>query len=265
MTETLRIDTGRVLEAGERLQSIAAAIPPPPSVFRPSGADALSTAIAAKVAEVVDPVLAQLPVTKEAMQRYAQNVLSAASTYDRIDRQIAEEILERLRAFDQLTSGERGAGGTPTQGGDRSAPSAGGIPATGSAASQTGGQGSVSSAPQAGQFGQMAQVPLQLAQQAAQVPGQIAGMAAAVPGAMMQGVQAALQQAGQLSGAAGEEKQDEPSPEETNNSGEAPQTQESLVTEAAPGKTSGERAPDTSTKAAQSVTRRPGEPPETTL
>ncbi len=78
MTEDLRIDTGLVLEAGGRLQTLAGAIPPPPATFSPAGADALSTAIAGKIAEVVDPVIAQLPVTKEELTRFAQNVLNAA-------------------------------------------------------------------------------------------------------------------------------------------------------------------------------------------
>ena len=65
-------------------------------------------------------------------------------------------------------------------------------------------------------MGQMMQMPMQMAQQAAQIPMQLAGMAAAIPQAMMQGVQSAVQQAGQLSEMTGE---DEEKPE-----GEDPQT-----------------------------------------
>src|SRR5688572_20185136 len=101
MTETLRVDTGLVLEAGGRLQAIAAGIPPPPAVFRPSGADPLSTTIAAKIGEIVDPVVAQLPITKEELTRYALNVVNAAGVYDATDRQLAEEILKRLGLFDE--------------------------------------------------------------------------------------------------------------------------------------------------------------------
>ncbi len=44
--------------------------------------------------------LAQLPVTKDELTRYAQNVLGAADKYDATDKQLAEEILKRLEAFD---------------------------------------------------------------------------------------------------------------------------------------------------------------------
>ena len=100
MTEDLRVDTGLVRESGGRLQTIAGLIPEPPATFSPPGGDALSTAIAGKVAEVVDPVVAQMPITKDALTRYAQNVLNAADKYDITDRQIAEEILKRLGLFD---------------------------------------------------------------------------------------------------------------------------------------------------------------------
>src|SRR6476620_11496441 len=100
MTEDLRVDTGLVRESGGKLQTIAGLIPEPPAAFSPPGGDALSTAIAGKVAEVVDPVVAQMPITKDALTRYARNVLNAADKYDSTDRQIAEEILKRLGLFD---------------------------------------------------------------------------------------------------------------------------------------------------------------------
>ncbi|WP_156434492.1 type VII secretion target [Mycobacterium sp. IS-1590] len=96
MTEPLRIDTDLVLEAGGRLRALADAIPEPPASFKPAGGDALSTAIAAKVAEVVDPAIAELPVVKAELAKYAQNVVHAANTYDAVDRQIAAEIRKRL-------------------------------------------------------------------------------------------------------------------------------------------------------------------------
>ena len=113
MTEDLRVDTGLVRESGGKLQTIAGLIPEPPATFSPPGGDALSTAIAGKVAEVVDPVVAQMPITKDALTRYAQNVLNAADKYDTTDRQIAEEILKRLGLFDDAA----GAGGSGSAGG----------------------------------------------------------------------------------------------------------------------------------------------------
>ena len=64
----------------------------------------------ARVADVVDPAIAALPVTKEELTRYAQNVLNAAGTYDSTDRQLAEEILRRLGEFDSASNGTGGAG-----------------------------------------------------------------------------------------------------------------------------------------------------------
>ncbi|OBI82329.1 hypothetical protein [Mycobacterium sp. E740] len=110
MTETLRIDTGLVVEAGGRLQAVAAAIPAPPESYSPPGGDALSTAIAAKVAEVVDPVIAQLPITKEELAKYAQNVVNAGNTYDEVDRQVAEQILKRVEGMDDASNTGGGPG-----------------------------------------------------------------------------------------------------------------------------------------------------------
>ena len=107
MTETLRIDTGLVLEAGGRLQTLAGAIPPPPATFRPAGADALSTAIAGRVAEVVDPVIAQLPVTKEELTRFAQNVVNAA---DQVRRDRPSAGRGDPQAFRGVRQGPAGAG-----------------------------------------------------------------------------------------------------------------------------------------------------------
>ena len=110
MTEPLRVDTPLVAAAGGRLEGLASAIPPPPAVFSPPGADPLSMAIAGKVAEVVSPAVAALPATKEELTRYAQNVLNAAGAYDNTDRQIAEEILRRLGELDSASGGTGGAG-----------------------------------------------------------------------------------------------------------------------------------------------------------
>ncbi|BBY81357.1 hypothetical protein H7I53_07040 [Mycolicibacterium pulveris] len=225
MTETLRIDAQLVLEAGNRLQALAAAIPPPPASFSPSGGDALSVAIAGKVAEVVDPVLAQLPVTKEELMRYAQNVLTAAGMYDAADRQLAEEILKRVGELD----------GAQTQAGSTSGGVGGGS-----------GAGAAEQAGQMGQMGQMMQMPMQLAQQAAQIPMQLAGMAGAIPAAMMQGLQSAVQQVGQVSEMAGTEDdlkyEGRESVSESTTDEELPEAEEPRVEVAAPG-TGGERTP----------------------
>jgi hypothetical protein len=232
VTETLRVDTALVRQSGGKLQTIAGLIPEPPATFSPAGNDALSTAIAGKVSEVVDPVIAQMPIAKDELTRFAQNVLAAADQYDAGDRQIAEEILKRLGLIDDAAGG----GGGGSAGAGASAPTAGAAQQAGAPAAGVG---------QSDQMGQLMQMPMQLAQQAAQIPMQLAGMAAAIPQAMMQGVQTAVQQASQMSKMSGEDKEElgesEPPTEdaEDRRENEAEQRPE----EAAPGDTGGERAP----------------------
>ncbi|MGV0686157.1 hypothetical protein [Mycolicibacterium thermoresistibile] len=107
MTEELRVDTDLVSAAGGRIKGLAEAIPAPPEVSPPVGEDALTAAISERITEVVDPVIEALPVTKEELKQFAQNVVSAADEYDAKDRQIAEEILKQIGAFDEprLTAG----------------------------------------------------------------------------------------------------------------------------------------------------------------
>jgi hypothetical protein len=190
--DPLSVDTAQLAGAGGRLLAAAGALPQPPTPFSPAGADALSMGIAGQVARVVGPVVAALPVSKEEMSRYAQAVLDAAGVYDRTDRQLAEEILQRMYGIPDPASGAPG-GGAPAAGvagGATAAPGEAGM-----AASPAAGAGQ-----QAGQLGQMMGMPMQMAAQAAQIPMQIAGMAAAIPQGIMQGVQSAMQHVGQMSG-----------------------------------------------------------------
>ncbi len=233
MTEDLRVDTALVRQSGGKLETIAGLIPEPPATFSPVGTDALSTAIAGRVAEVVDPVIAQMPITKDELTRFAQNVIKAADSYDGTDRQIAEEILKRLGLFeDAVSSGGSPAGGTGGSAGSIGSPAAVGSPAAG------GGQSD--------QMGQLMQMPMQMAQQAAQIPMQLAGMAAAIPQAMMQGVQSAVQQATQMAQSGeGEEKlpgDEAQTPEEDRE--ERLEDEAEPQPEAAPGNSGGERVPD---------------------
>lgn len=232
MTEDLRVDTALVRQSGGKLETIAGLIPEPPAAFSPAGTDALSTAIAGRVAEVVDPVIAQMPITKEELTRFAQNVMKAADSYDGADRQIAEEILKRLGLFDDAVS----SGGSPA-GGMGGAAGPIGSPAAGAPAAGGG---------QSDQMGQLMQMPMQMAQQAAQIPMQLAAMAAAIPQAMLQGVQSAVQQATEMAQSGeGEEKlprDDEQAPDEDRE--ERPEDKTEPQPEAAPGNSGGERVPD---------------------
>ncbi len=225
MVEPLRIDTQLVNAAGERLQTVAESLPEPPTSYRPTGSDYLARAIADKIAEVVDPALAQLPIAKDNMAAYAANVISAAGAYEATDRRLADEILRRVAEFEKLfgggTDGSSGATGSVSTG-------SGGSIASAVSTAGSGGQPAAAS----GQFGQMMQMPMQMAQQAGQIPAQAAGVAASIPQTMMQGVQSALQQAGQFS----EEK---------------PEDQETKEDGASPGNASGERVPEVATEQKQ--------------
>ena len=245
MPEDLRVDTGLVRDAGGRLQTIAADLPEPPAVHRPTGVDALSAAIAAKVTEVVDPVVAQMPIAKQALKQYAQKVVSAADKYDATDRQMAEEILKRVDEFDKRFGGENSAG----SGGASASVTAPSGPSTAPAAS--GGQVAAAAAGQQGRdFGSMMQMPMQMAQQAAQAPMQMAGMAGAAPQALQQGAQQAVEQIGQLSEAAGEG---------------APKPEVSGPSEADAGTDAGDRAPETLTPAPSKTAARGNSGPEILL
>jgi hypothetical protein len=236
VTEDLRVDTALVRQSGGKLETIAGLIPEPPATFRPAGTDALSTAISGKIAEVVDPVLAQMPIAKDELTRFAQNVLAAADRYDSTDRQIAEEILRRLGLFQEAGPGSGG----PVGGTGPGAPGSPGVPSpqTGSPAAGAG---------QSDQMGQLLQMPMQMAQQAAQIPMQLASLAAAIPQAMMQGVQSAVQQASQLAqlGEGEETLPDEDAPTPEDEREERPDGKNAPESEAAPSNSGGERAPDT--------------------
>ncbi|WP_083127669.1 type VII secretion target [Mycolicibacterium tusciae] len=232
MTEDLRVDTALVRQSGGKLETIAGLLPEPPASFSPAGADALSTAIAGRVSEVVDPVLAQMPIAKDELTRYAQNVMEAADSYDAADRRIAEEILKQLGILD-----EAAGGGSAAPGGASAAPPSAGSGTAGAPAA---------GAAQSDQMGQLMQMPMQLAQQAAQIPMQLAGMAAAIPQAMMQGVQTAVQQATQMAQSGeGDEMvpEDETvTPEEARE--ERAEDRVEAEPEATPGNSAGERVPD---------------------
>jgi hypothetical protein len=202
MTETLQVDTELVQQAGARLQSIAQSIPEPPTPYRPSGGDALSAAIAAKVSEIVDPVLPQMPIVKEALARYAQNVVNAAAAYAGADQSLAAQIRARLEEFDgganHSRGGPAGGGATPS-----CAPPSG---PSGSAVSPVSAPAPAAQpAMGAEAVGQAMSVPMGLAQQAAQAPMQFGGMLGAVAQAAQQAAQQAMQQVAQMSPTAGEE------------------------------------------------------------
>jgi len=211
MTETLQVDTELVQQAGARLQSIAQSIPEPPTPYRPSGGDALSVAIATKVSEIVDPVLTQMPIVKEALARYAQNVVNAAAAYAGADQSLAAQIRARLEEFDGAAGHSRGgsAGGAAPSGAPPSSSSGSAVsPVSAPAPAAQPAMGAES-------VEQAMSVPLGLAQQAAQVPMQFGGMLGAVAQAAQQAAQQGMQQVAQLSSMAGEADEKDSGEEES--------------------------------------------------
>lgn len=198
MAEELRVDTELVSAAGGRIKGLAEAIPAPPDVSAPGGEDALSAAIAKRMSEVVDPVIDALPTTKEELKQFAQNVVNAADKYDATDRQIAEEILKRIGAFDEPPAH---GGGMPT-GGSPTAASTSTAAGVGASAGGMAGASLGGSAGPVGGFEQMMNMPMQMAQQAAQMPMQMAGTVGQVPQQLAQGAQGAMEQVTQFSGPA---------------------------------------------------------------
>ncbi|WP_231376714.1 type VII secretion target [Mycobacterium sp. 141] len=177
MTETLRIDTDLVRDAGNRLSAIAGQIPSPPAVTPVTGADELSTTISSQITKVVDPVLTQLPEVKDAFAAYSGNVTSAASTYQTTDEQISQDIKRKLGILGDESSSSYPSGGSA--GAPASAYSAADPTMPAQDASPAGGDQGM------GQIGQM----MQTAQQAAQVPGQMVGSVSQLPQQVTQGAQ----------------------------------------------------------------------------
>jgi len=223
MTETLQVDTELVQQAGARLQSIAQSIPEPPTPYRPSGGDALSAAIAAKVSEIVDPVLTQMPIVKEALARYAQNVVNAAAAYAGADQSLAAQIRARLEEFDGGANHSRGGSA-----GDGATPS--GAPPSGSSGSAVSPVSAPAPAAQpamgAESVGQAMSVPMGLAQQAAQAPMQFGGML----GAVAQAAQQAAQQVAQMSPTASEEDEKDTGEEQSDAPASEDEPQEDQAT-----------------------------------
>ena len=215
MPGELRVDTAPLASGGQGLLSAAGDIPLPPVPFTAAGGDALSTILNARTQAIEAPLIAGMPVTKAEALRTAQNIMQAAGIYERVDQQMADQILKALFGIDGTEgAGADGSGGGG--GGGAGVAGAAGAPANAATAAVTPAAGA---AQQAGQMGQMMGMPMQMASQAAQIPMQLVGMAASIPQGIMQGVQSAMQQVGQMAGGAGEkdpelDQQDEGSPDE---------------------------------------------------
>jgi hypothetical protein len=240
MPGELRVDPVPLANGGEGLLGAAGDIPLPPVPFTAMGGDALSTILNARTQAIEAPLIAGMPVTKAEALRTAQNVLAAAGIYERVDQQLADDILKALFGIEGADAA--GAGGAAGAAGS-AASAAGTAPAAAAPAA--------GAAQEAGQPGQMMGMPMQMASQAAQIPMQMAGMAAAIPQAIMQGVQSGLQQVSQMAGGMGE-KPDAEAKGEQQQAVEAERAevkpeekaQPAVPEGAAPGQAGGERAPE---------------------
>ena len=249
MPGELRVDTAPLATGGQGLLGAAGDIPLSPVPFTAVGSDALSTILNARTQAIEAPLIVGMAVTKAEALRTAQNIMQAAGIYERVDQQLADQILKALFGIE----GAEGAGAAGAGGGSAGAAGAAGAPTSAAAAGATPAAGA---AQQAGQMGQMMGMPMQLASQAAQIPMQLAGMAASIPQGIMQGVQSAMQQVGQMAGRAGEktdpelDESGEGSPDdakhaESANEIPAEKAQQSAPADGAAGPSNAERAPAT--------------------
>ena len=268
MPGELRVDTAPLASGGQGLLSAAGDIPLPPVPFTAAGSDALSTILNARTQAIEAPLIAGMPVTKAEALRTAQNIMQAAGIYERVDQQMADQILKALFGIEGTEgAGADGAGGGG--GGGAGVAGAAGAPANAATAAATPAAGA---AQQAGQMGQMMGMPMQMASQAAQIPMQLAGMAASIPQGIMQGVQSAMQQVGQMAGGAGEKpirswinretghrtRRNTPNPQRR----DRPEAQPSTPSDGAAGPSNTERAPATP-QPAPDVPQQPHKPAPT--
>jgi hypothetical protein len=212
-------------------------VPGVPAV--PPGSDPMSVMVAAIMPGIATAVTKAVAETLAREGRFDANLSAAGSAYQNTDGASQQQIQ-----------------------------SAGGAIEPASAAAGTGAAQSAGSA--AGQGGQLGQM-MGMAGQAAQIPMQMMGMAAAIPQGIMQGVQSAMQQVGQMSGMGGQGEKDgeqkeagqlrEPTaetPDENRADREPEPAAEAGQNDGAgSGDTSGERVPEPERPQAQGVPTEP--------
>ena len=136
MPGELRVDTAPLASGGQGLLSAAGDIPLPPVPFTAAGGDALSTILNARTQAIEAPLIAGMPVTKAEALRTAQNIMQAAGIYERVDQQMADQILKALFGIDG-TEGAGAAGSDGGGGGGAGVAGAAGAPANAATAGAT--------------------------------------------------------------------------------------------------------------------------------
>ncbi|MGV0810698.1 hypothetical protein ABQF34_01930 [Mycolicibacterium boenickei] len=156
MTGDLRVNIAELRAGGLGFKDAADALPDPPSAFPSLGGDRFSQAMTGRTNETEAPLLDTMPTTRTDAQSTATNIGVAADRYEQTDRQSQAAINDRVAEFDSKF------GGPSTSGGATDA---------------------------MGQFGQLMQMPMQMAQQLGQVPMQMAQQLGQIPQTIMQSVQ----------------------------------------------------------------------------
>ncbi|HJT90945.1 MAG TPA: PE domain-containing protein [Mycobacterium sp.] len=221
--------------------SAAVTVPGVPEV--PPDADPMSVMLAAIMPEIATAVTEAVAATLAREERFAANLSAAGGAYQNTDGAAQQQIQSAGASIEPASA------------------------AAGTGAAQSAG----TSADQGGQLGQMMGMPMQMAGQAAQIPMQLMGMAAAIPQGIMQGVQSAMQQVGQISGMGGQGDKDseqkeaaqlhEPTGEASNESRAVrepePTAEAGQGDRADSGNTGGERVPEPERPQAQDVPTEP--------
>ncbi|WP_160110910.1 hypothetical protein [Mycolicibacterium houstonense] len=167
MTGDLRVNVAELRAGSVGFRDAADALPDPPSAFPSLGGDRFSQAMTSRTNETEAPLLDSMPTTRSDAQSTATNIGVAADRYEQTDRQSQAAVNDRLAEFDSKF-GAPSSGGGPTDA--------------------------------MGQFGQLMQMPMQMAQQLGQVPMQMAQQLGQIPQTVMQGIQ----QIGQMGGGLGQ-------------------------------------------------------------
>ncbi len=141
----------------------AESLPEAPTAFPALGTDPLAQALTTRTNEVEAPLLDSLPTTRGNAKATATNIGTAADKYEQTDQKAQSDVNDRLAEFDSKY------GSSSTSNGSTDA---------------------------MGQFGQLMQMPMQMAQQAIQVPMQMAQQPGQLPQTVMQSVQQLAQMGG---------------------------------------------------------------------
>lgn len=183
MTGDIRVNVPELRTGALSFREAAGGLPDAPAPFTSSGGDDLSVALTNGTNEKEAPLVEAMPRTRADAQGTAANIGVAADRYEQTDQEAHDKVQARIADFDSTFGAPGSAGG----GGAMDAMS---------------------------QFGQLMQMPMQMAQQLGQMPMQMAQQLGQIPQAVMQGVE----QIGQMAGGLGESGGAEP-----NNEGQQPE------------------------------------------